>query len=270
MKLLNQKVKRVRPLLGTYVEIELRGMAPAEVLHAWITEGFAAVAEIDRLMSVHRPDSDISRLNRAKPGEWVAVNPLTLKVLKASHALWHLSKGVFDIRCATPSPLMGEGWDGGERRPPTFILPHKGGGYACKTGPWTLDLGGIAKGFAVDCAVEVLQRLSQGRRISGVVNAGGDLRRWGRRLPAIAVATSAVRRSKNAGRFSRALHVRMPSGKILREEKAVSVLTTRCLWSDALTKVALLAPPSIVRSCLSAFRAHAVVFGSSGPAEFFP
>ena len=40
-----------------------------------------------------------------------------------------------------------------------------------------LDLGGIAKGFAVDQAIHALRR---GGCTEAIVNAGGDLRRFGR------------------------------------------------------------------------------------------
>jgi len=47
-----------------------------------------------------------------------------------------------------------------------------------------LDLGGIAKGFAVDRAVAVLQRAGV---LSGLVNAGGDLRAFGDETFTIAI-----------------------------------------------------------------------------------
>src|SRR5438094_391001 len=88
MRSSKQRLKRVRPLLGTYVEIELHGKIPEERLNNWITAGFEAVEEIDRLMSVYRPDSDISRLNKAEPNVWVTVHPHTIAVLKASTKLY--------------------------------------------------------------------------------------------------------------------------------------------------------------------------------------
>ena len=83
-------------------------------------------------------------------------------------------------------------------------------------------------------------------------------------MPAIAVATSAVRTPKNAGRLSQATHIRMPSGTILRNDKAVSVFSTRCLWSDALTKVVMLGAKRLAADCLTAYDAKALIFAARG------
>ncbi len=271
MKPSKQKLKRVRPILGTFVEIELHGDVSDENLNTWITEGFGAVEEIDRLMSFHRPDSDLARLNQAHPNVWVDVHPHTAKVLRASNKLYKDSRATFDIRCgAYPHPPYGHPLPTrGRMRVPLVFC----GTRVCKTGPWTLDLGGIAKGYAVDCAVNVMKHLSRGRLIAGVVNAGGDLRRWGPGAPPVAVATSCVRSATQQALASRvaspmseataalteAIHVHMPSGKVLEDEKAVSVLSARCLWSDALTKVMLLAPQKVAQRCLRKYRAQGLV-----------
>ena len=54
------------------------------------------------------------------------------------------------------------------------LLPHN---QIYFTQPMLLDLGGIAKGFAVDQAIHALRR---GGCSEAIVNAGGDLRRFGR------------------------------------------------------------------------------------------
>jgi thiamine biosynthesis lipoprotein len=230
--------------------IELQGPAPERRLQDWICAGFEAIDEVDHLMSAYRSESDLSRLNKAKPGEWIAVDPLTMKVLKASNELWRTSGGVFDIRCGAAP----------RRLPPIEIR----GRDTRKTGPWRLDLGGIAKGFAVDWAVETIQRLSKGCGVSGIVNAGGDLRRWGIAAPSVAVATSAVRTPENKNVLSPARHVRMPEGKIVTRKKAATVCSDRCLWSDALTKVVLMGSKKLAAGCLSAYGAKALIFGASG------
>src|SRR5690349_5091980 len=93
------KRKRVRPLLGTYVEITLSASAPEALIDTWMTTAFEAIEEIDRLMSLYRSDSDISRLNKAKPGLRVKLHRHTTKVLQAANKLYRDSEGVFDIRC---------------------------------------------------------------------------------------------------------------------------------------------------------------------------
>src|SRR5581483_7107922 len=135
MRHLNPKLrlKRVRPLLGTFVAIDLTAQATEGEIHSWISAGFDAIETVDRLMSVHRPDSDISRLNRASQDEKIPLHPWTAEVLEAARELQSASDGVFDIRC------------GGN-----------------------IELGGIAKGYAVDRAVDVIRRAAGERILSGV------------------------------------------------------------------------------------------------------
>ncbi|HLJ63989.1 MAG TPA: FAD:protein FMN transferase [Stellaceae bacterium] len=149
----SNNLKRARPLLGTFVEIE----APA---HAAIDAGFAAVDKVHRLMSVHDAASEVSLLNREAAMRWVEVHPWTFEVLSVACDLYQRSSGVFDVTVA-----QGRGgaiWlrDGAVR----FDMPLK------------VDLGGIAKGFAVDRAIAALVEAGASH---GLVNAGGDLRVFG-------------------------------------------------------------------------------------------
>ncbi len=262
-------MKRARPLLGTFVEIELRAKAAPSSLNRWISAGFAAIEEVDRCMSPHRSDSDVSRLNQAAPGEWVDVNPLTVTVLQAAEALHRHSLGLFDIRCGGvpqgSSPLLLEGT------------------RAQKNGPWSIDLGGIAKGYAVDCAVEAIQCLTAGYRVAGSVNAGGDMRLWGvGAVPAAsqiqghgtfwlrpfvvketAAATSSTRAYSNE-RLSPAIHRHMPSGNPASHAETVTVFASRCLWADALTKIVLMASEKMANACLASYQAKALIFNPNG------
>ena len=72
-------IRRARPLLGTFVEIEVAGATEPEMADA-VDAAFAAVAEVHRLMSFHDPDSDISRLNREAHVRPLAVHAWTYAV----------------------------------------------------------------------------------------------------------------------------------------------------------------------------------------------
>jgi len=293
-------VKRVRPLLGTFVEIALQGPVDEAVLHRWMTRGFSAVSQVDQLMSVHRPDSDMTHLNQADAGEWVRVDPLTMNVLKAANELWEITRGLFDIRSGMAGGRSG-GWPeqrlAGEsgigtpikylhKVPITAALASRCSGHpplrfsavgVCKSGPWIFDLGGIAKGFAVDEAVECIQRLASRFEISGSVNAGGDLRLWGNPpAPAavridgmkrswikpfcasrFAMATSAVRRTAGAAPVS---YRNFLSGRLLKRPYTATVIADRCLWADALTKVVLLGNKEMTTRCLAFYGAQGVLY----------
>src|SRR5581483_361234 len=108
---------------------------------------FQAIAEIDRLMSFHRETSDLSRINRASANDWVPVHSHTRNVLLMANRFFRTSGGVFDVRRG----LLPNGTVG--------VAPVRiSGRRVRKNGAFVLDLGGIAKGYAVDLAVSTLKR----------------------------------------------------------------------------------------------------------------
>ena len=168
-----ERLTRCRPLLGTFVEVTANcGQA--------IEHAFDAVARVHRLMSAHEPDSDVSRINRFAHLHPVEVDQWTALVLERALFWARESGGVFDVVRAGKASL--------ERG----LLPIHGDQPKPEASHWTLleilgtavqlmkpgcvDLGGIAKGFAVDRAIEALRGTGAE---SGLVNAGGDLRGFG-------------------------------------------------------------------------------------------
>jgi thiamine biosynthesis lipoprotein len=69
-------MRRARPLLGTFAEVEALGLVEPAPERA-VAYAFEAIERVHRLMSFHDPDSDISRLNRhvVDPGTF-QVRPL--------------------------------------------------------------------------------------------------------------------------------------------------------------------------------------------------
>lgn len=284
MRFLNRRLKRARPLLGTYVEIEIVARTSEAQINKWINAGFQAISEIDQLMSFHRVGSDLTRLNRSKAGVWISVHHQTRRVLETANDIFSASRGVFDVRCGAvlvacgllpkaPDQPMGP-CDGELAAPPVKFKS----GRVCKSGPWTMDLGGIAKGYAVDQALlKITKHASDLERV--IVNAGGDLRMWGEgpvscamRIegPAFpylkpfdigrsAAATSSLQTRSN--------HVKMPVGTIVQKGQTATVFSDECLIADALTKVVLLGPAEVASACLARYRAQALVFRSDGRFE---
>jgi thiamine biosynthesis lipoprotein len=176
-------MRRARPLLGTLVEISADGAAHS--LPAAIEAAFASVGQVQQLMSFHELNSDVSRINAAEAGEAVSVDSHTFRVLNFARRLSELSDGAFDI---TMAPILVENGFLPERTSEPIpsgtsyrdliLLPGNCVRWSRRKG-W-IDLGGIAKGYAVDCAVAVLR--SRGVT-TGIVNAGGDLRCFGKAQP---------------------------------------------------------------------------------------
>jgi thiamine biosynthesis lipoprotein len=249
-------MKRARPLLGTYVEIEARGL-PEAALERAIDAAFNAVELVQRLMSFHDPASDLSMLNRRATSEPIEVHPWTAKVLRWALSIYWSTDGWFD--CAIGGELVN--WQ---------LLPDHGFGRADRgnlsalrmlpnnrvffTSRIALDLGGIAKGFAVDRAITILRR--HGVR-AATINAGGDLRVIGReahpiylrdpadpvrislvgflRNGAIATSSAAATLTTSGGRKVSALVTKARSPLVDRTN--YSVIARTCLVADALTKV---------------------------------
>jgi thiamine biosynthesis lipoprotein len=252
----------MRPLLGTFVEV--RAMGESLMLEPAIAAAFADIERVQRLMSFHDPDSDVSRINAAHPGEILRVDAITHSVLRAAQSLSDLSDGLFDI--ATAATLVRQGFlprvgrfDALPRRA-TYrdleLLPQNHIRWRRKG--W-IDLGGIAKGFAVDQAVEALRTHGIS---SGIVNAGGDLRCFGEPQPIhlrtphnpaallylgtlanAAIATSAdYFTSRKIGADEVSALVDPRRAQCVAWEHSVSVVAADCMIADALTKVVCLIP----------------------------
>ncbi|PPQ32762.1 thiamine biosynthesis protein ApbE [Rhodoblastus sphagnicola] len=123
-----------------------------------------AVDEVERQMSVWRPDSDLERLNRAPTGVWVDVPRKLMRVLQEALLVGELSDGAFDIGVGdlvkawglgagsrTPDAVGIASLSGRRRSPPPQNLRlDPASSRAKKLAPLRLDLSGIAKGFGVD------------------------------------------------------------------------------------------------------------------------
>jgi thiamine biosynthesis lipoprotein len=248
-------MRRQRPLLGTFVEIDAEGLPRFELERA-VEAAFATVALVGRLMSFHDPDSDLSGINRGAAVAPVAVHPWTARVISRALALHRVTDGLFD--CAIACELVR--WkllpDHGPMTAPATmaavrLLPDN---HVVFDTPLALDLGGVAKGFAVDRAVAVLRR--HGVR-AAVVNAGGDLRAIGPAIPihlrdpvdppavrfagmlqngAIATSSAAATLTRFGSGQVSAL-VRARTRRPIIDRDAFSVIAGSCIVADALTKV---------------------------------
>jgi len=268
--------RRARPLLGTLVEIGACGPDASAAIDA----AFMMVHEVHRLMSFHEADSDVSRINRAPAGREVRVDPHTHRVLRFARQVSAACQGIFDVTIA--DVLVRHGF-----LPSTFPqttpaveatwtdLDVLDGNRVCWNRPGRIDLGGVAKGYAVDAAIEVLHSYGSA---AGLVNAGGDLRMFGAsqpvhvRLPEspgslvdlghfndCALATSGSYFSGKGTPGSRHEPLVGRDRRIcpaMRE--SATVVAQDCMTADALTKVVRLAP-GLAPELLGQFDAEAII-----------
>src|SRR6195256_5816801 len=166
-------LRRLRVALGTWVAIEATAESEAVAAGA-IEAAYAAVWEVERRMHPEREGSDIARINSAPVRARMPIHASTWEVLRLAQRLNELTWGVFDP-CLPSSP--GRLTDLELSRPSPGSAP-----WVVRRAPLALDLGGIAKGYAIDRAVAALGGAGCN---AGAVNAGGDLRLFGARRETI-------------------------------------------------------------------------------------
>ncbi len=285
------RIRRARPLLGTFVEIE--AAAPPHDANAAIDAAFAAIGDVHRLMSFHDADSDVSRLNREAAVRPVKVHAWTFEVLGAAVELHAASDGAFDVAVAPALQAMGllprhagddaeivrlSSSDGIELLPDNRVRFRSAG--------VRIDLGGIAKGFAVDRALAALRRFgAQG----GMVNAGGDLAAFGPpqtihvrdpRAPEHAICSIAVRDgalASSARRFdpfesaatSAAAIIDPAIGKPPGEVHGATVRAPSCIIADALTKIIMIRGTGAAE-LLERYDAGALLIAGDGELQITP
>lgn len=235
MRSLSRDAKRARPALGTLVEIRL---ADASSAAPAFESAFQAVERVHRLMSRQERDSDVARINRAAPGELVTVDAWTWDVLRRAKELHGATDGLFD--CAVAPASRGSLAD-------LQLLPGNG---VVLSRPLAITLDGIAKGYAVDRAVDALRAAGA---TAGVVNAGGDLRLFGDEMQPIHVRHPgspgkfiSIGCAKEAGiassgrYFSNSLLVDPRTMRPHGSAWSATVIAPDCATADALTKPCLL------------------------------
>jgi FAD:protein FMN transferase len=271
MAIVSDKVRRARPLLGTFVEIEVAGAARLE-LDAAIDAAFEAVARVHRLMSFHEDDSDVSRLNREASHQPVKVDTWTFQVLQIAVEMHRQTKGIFDITVAPTLQALGllprlEDEASIETEAQSFdaieLLPENTVRF--RHPEIRIDLGGIAKGFAVDRALEALRGFNVK---NGMVNAGGDLAAFGpdpqtvhirhpcdpRRL-VCAVEITGEALASTARRFDPFQSAETTGSAIIDPATAKPVHTIEgttvrarsCMVADALTKIVMISGTDALR-----------------------
>jgi thiamine biosynthesis lipoprotein len=168
--------------MGTTVEI----LAPTRLLNRALTMTENLFRTWEGVLSRFRPDSELQRLNR-QAGRDVPVSDLLWTVAYRARDAAQATEGWFDFTLGHRLQAMGynESWSRLEKESPDSVLlpPLINRGWErVQMDPVhrtirvpvgvQLDFGGIAKGMAVDKAVEVL---SQEGITPVLVNAGGDL-----------------------------------------------------------------------------------------------
>jgi len=184
--------KSTRVIMGTYVTITAeRGELPEIVVRAAVADAFKEVERVDRLMSTYKPESELSEVNREAGIRPVKVDPEVLAAAGYALDVARMTDGAFDATVGPLVRLWGIGGDSPKVPTPAEIeraralvdyrqveLDRAAGTVFIRKKGMSLDLGGIAKGYASDLAVDMLKK----RGIKGgIVAVAGDLKLFGSR-----------------------------------------------------------------------------------------
>jgi thiamine biosynthesis lipoprotein len=287
MPVTSTSLRRARPLLGTFVEIDVTDVDQRDAEGA-VEAAFVAVAEVHRLMSFHEAGSDVSRLNRAAAKDTVSIHPWTYQVLEMAAEMHRRSAGAFNIGVAPRLQQLGQLPCDRDALPSAHCVPS---GDAIELladnrvrfahPSVMIDLGGIAKGFAVDRAIGELR--GHGVR-SAIVNAGGDLAAFGPDARAIhirdprspgelmcQVEVSNQALASTARRFDPFHSIDTADTAVIEPETQMpahsvhgaTVRAPSCMVADALTKVVMIAGKQAAAP-LAHFRASAIFVSTDG------
>ena len=262
--------EQVRYVMGTTATVQV--WAPdSEMAATAVDAAYAAFARVDSLMSTWRDDSALSSLNRSQPGQWTDVGGEVCQVLHQAKAVAAASGGAFD---PTVLPLvMVWGFRGGQAALPDSaglakalgavdhrlleLDPESGRARLLESG-MAVDLGGIAKGYALDCAAAAMRKSGA---TGGVVDLGGNILAFGqgpghqvgivdptrddRLLATIPLADASVATSGQYERFltiqgRRYGHILDPrTGRPVPAGVSVTVVADKAILADALATAAV-------------------------------
>ncbi|NEX63891.1 FAD:protein FMN transferase [Noviherbaspirillum sp. 17J57-3] len=172
-----QRVYRGASLaFGTTVSMQVVHHDEGAAMEA-ISAAFAAAAEVDRLMSLYRPDSQVRILN--DEGRLGHPHPHLLRVLETAQYLSMRTQGAFDV---TVQPLWEPSVDGRDRSQALQKVGWRDLAFSAhevrlKRPGMAVTLNGIAQGYATDVALATLRR----RGIEHALVDIGELRSAGRR-----------------------------------------------------------------------------------------
>jgi len=182
--------KETRVLMDTFCTITVVSSSKEKAKEA-IDAGFAEIKKLDDLLNYFSPDSEITAINKAAGKKTVKVSRETLEIIKKSVDISVLTNGAFDITIAPIVRL----WNFSDKnRNPSIPSPdviekarrfvnyrkikiniETSEIYLEEKG-MELDLGGIAKGYAADKAINAIR--SKGIK-AALVAVAGDIRGYG-------------------------------------------------------------------------------------------
>ncbi len=273
----SREVSTGRYAMGTVLELILVGPDEA-TLERSRSDALAEVERLEGLLSTWRAESDVSRLNQAAGRGAIEVDPDVAALLARSVELAHATRGTFDVtvgplvalwreaaeRDALPDPSALESARARVGADRLAVQRGAGSASAALAPGSAVELGGVAKGYALDRARAVLGAgvdaalLSFGQSSTWAIGRPPDAAGW--RLLArgpdggfAGILTLRDRALSVSGTFGQASeiggrrygHVLDPrSGEPLTRSREALVVATDATLAEALSKALLVLGPS--------------------------
>ncbi|MFH0856124.1 MAG: FAD:protein FMN transferase [Candidatus Omnitrophota bacterium] len=171
----NKLYRQEHLIMGTFVEVISPEPKAAKIV-------FDEMLRIEKLLSKYDPQSEVAKLNASG---CLKASPETFYAVKRSREFWQASDGAFDITVAALMDLWG--FSNRQYRVPKeaeikkalklvgsdkIILQEFDNVIQFKLSGMKIDLGAIAKGYALDCASK---KLKEAKINSCLINAGGQV-----------------------------------------------------------------------------------------------
>lgn len=266
--------KDEQAIMGTAVSVELWD-TDAQHAKKCIADVMTEMRRIDQDMSPYKPDSQLTKLNNAAAQQPVKVSAELFNLIRTAIHFSEISNGIFDITFAS----VGYRYNYREHIKPTdaqikadldkidyhhLILDDKTQTIRYAKAGVRIDLGGIAKGYAVDRGIEVLKTCGIDH---AMVTAGGDTRIIGDRggrpwmtgirdprnkeaaavlipLDDTAISTSGDYERYFIEKGKRYHHIIDPrTGKSAEACRSVSILAPTATMTDGLSKTVFILGP---------------------------
>lgn len=288
-------VERARQVMGSLARVVVCDPEDPAKAASDASAALDVFDRVDRLMSLYKPESDLSRLNReGYPGP-VALDAELIEVLDRAHKLSRETDGKFDV---TIKPLMDHYGFYGDLgfAPPAgglagalalvgeggLVIDRAGGAARFARSGMGVDLGGIAKGYALDVAAQALRErgvrrafLDLGRELMFLGPGPFPGARWraaiadpekpGAIAACVEVEEGALSTSSTSGRTVAGVgHILDPvRGYVPGRAAQATVWSASATRADAISTAILLLDPKAVKRMLAHHDDAAVVYGPS-------
>ena len=182
--------KASRLMMGNVTVALTVAAADPQQAQGAMAAAFAEMQRLEALLSVYRPESELSRLHQAAGRQAVRVSPEVFDLVKRGLEITHLTAGAFNLalgpilkrwsfleRPAIPTPQERAQLHALTHPDDIVLDPERREIFLRKPG-MRLDPGGIGKGFMAERARAILR---QWGILAGIVASAGDLVLFGRK-----------------------------------------------------------------------------------------